>query len=129
MVRCTNCNEVLPFKKVAFLSKRKNIVECQKCHTVLEGDEKQLGIIGGISGGAGGLLGFLTVYSFPDNIGLAALFFIVSSNSDFNWSYNSKSDSETKTQEFKRPTTKCISHLPLFVIIELRNGKRLISTR
>lgn len=78
MARCTNCNGLLPFKKVAFLSKRKNIVECPKCHTVLEGEQKQLGTIGGITGGIGGLLGFLTVYSFLNNVGLAILFLLVS---------------------------------------------------
>jgi hypothetical protein len=77
MARCTNCNKVLPFNKVAFLSKRKKVVECQTCHTVLEADEKQLGIIGGISGGVGALLGFLTMYSIVSNVRLAMLFLFV----------------------------------------------------
>lgn len=77
MARCTNCNGVLPFNKVAFLSKRKNVVVCPKCHTVLEGEQKQLGTIGGITGGIGGLLGFLTVSSFLNNVGLAMLFLLV----------------------------------------------------
>jgi hypothetical protein len=76
MARCTNCNSVLPFTKVAFLSKRKNAIECQKCRTVLEGDQKQLGIIGGISGGLGGLFGFLSVYAFLNKIDFAGWFLL-----------------------------------------------------
>lgn len=76
MAKCTNCKNVLPFSKVAFLSKRKNLLECKKCHTVLEAEEKQLGTIGGIFGGIGGLLGFLTVYGFLNNVGSAALFLL-----------------------------------------------------
>lgn len=76
MARCTNCNEVLPFNKVAFLSKRKNIVECPRCHTFLEGNDKQLGIIGGVFGGMGAIFGFLTVYSFLNNIGIAISFLL-----------------------------------------------------
>ena len=67
MARCTNCNEGLPFTKVGLMSKRNNTVECKKCHAVFEGDQKQLGVIGGIGGGVGGLLGFLTVYAFLNN--------------------------------------------------------------
>jgi len=74
MAKCTNCKNVLPFSKVALLSKRKNRVECTKCHTVLEAEQKQLGTIGGIFGAIGGLLGFLTVYGFLNNVGSAALF-------------------------------------------------------
>lgn len=46
------------------MSKRNNTVECKKCHTILEGNQKQLGIIGGFGGAVGGLFGFLTVYAF-----------------------------------------------------------------
>jgi hypothetical protein len=77
MARCANCNEALPFTKVALLSKRKNIVECPHCHTILEGEEKQLATIGATTGGIGGLLGFLTVYSFLPNAGLAILFLLM----------------------------------------------------
>lgn len=76
MATCTHCNEPLPFRKVAFLSKWRNNVQCPTCHHILEGDENQLGIIGGISGGVGGVFGFLTVYSFLDQPQRAPIFFL-----------------------------------------------------
>jgi hypothetical protein len=53
------------------MSRMKDIVECKKCHAILQGDHKQLQMIGGIGGGVGGFFGFLTVYALFERSMLA----------------------------------------------------------
>jgi CXXC-20-CXXC protein len=77
MARCKKCNETLSVKAVSFMSKRNNIIECKKCNTFLEGDKKQLAILGGIGGAIAGSFGFLTVYSLTNKSGFTLLFLVI----------------------------------------------------
>lgn len=61
MANCPQCNSKIPFRKTAFLSRRKNTLRCSSCQTELVADKQVLSNIGSLGGVVAGVFSYAMV--------------------------------------------------------------------